>query len=98
MVIISTKEMYVTRSVSLPISVLNQIQEECDISGIPSSKMILILVRIGLSERMEERKRDEPNKIMATVIRNAVMGQIEESNEEEQKENMERMLNAKPIG
>jgi hypothetical protein len=78
-------------------SVLNQIQEECDLSGIPSSKMILILIRIGLSERMQEREKNESNEILATTFKNAVMHQIGEANEESEKENMERMLNAKPV-
>ena len=74
----------------MPVSILNQIQEECDINGITSSKMIISLLRIGLSERMAERAREDESP------KEIVIKECSAELSEKEQAQMDKLLSAEP--
>ena len=67
MVSTNVKDMVIQKSVSLPMSVMEAIQEECEISNFAFSRALVILISIGISERNAERCRDAEEKRLQEI-------------------------------
>ena len=85
--------MSVTRNISLPLSVMTWIQEESENTGMPTAKILLTLVRIGISEKMHEAAR-EREACKDTIIPTREV-QINDCIPEKESAEIDRLLSAK---
>jgi hypothetical protein len=56
-----SRDMTVTKTVSMPLSLLEEIMDECDIMQKDFSNTLTTLTKLGILYRRDQRVRDEEN-------------------------------------
>ena len=80
----------IQKTISMPVSILNWANEESERTGIPVSKILVIIMKIGKAERDNEKFMDEKTK-KELIIKETP----KEITPEEQAE-MDKILDAEP--
>jgi hypothetical protein len=80
----------IQKTISMPVSILNWANEESERTGIPVSKILVIIMKIGKAERDHEKFMDEETKKELTIKETP-----KEITPEEQAE-MDKILDAEP--
>jgi len=80
----------IQKTISMPVSILNWANEESERTGIPVSKILVIIMKIGKAERDNEKFMDEETK-KELIIKETP----KEITPEEQAE-MDKILDAEP--
>ena len=80
----------IQKTISMPVSILNWANEESERTGIPVSKILVIIMKIGKAERGNEKFMDEETK-KELIIKETP----KEITPEEQAE-MDKILDAEP--
>jgi len=80
----------IQKTISMPVSILNWASEESERTGIPVSKILVIIMKIGKAERGNEKFMDEETK-KELIIKETP----KEITPEEQAE-MDKILDAEP--
>ena len=80
----------IQKTISMPVSILNWANEESERTGIPVSKILVIIMKIGKVERDNEKFMDEETK-KELIIKETP----KEITPEEQAE-MDKLLDAEP--
>ena len=80
----------IQKTISMPVSILNWANEESERTGIPVSKILVIIMKIGKAERGNEKFMDEETK-KELIIKETP----KEITPEEQAE-MDKLLDAEP--
>ena len=80
----------IQKTISMPVSILNWANEESERTGIPVSKILVIIMKIGIAERDNEKFMDEKTK-KELIIKETP----KEITPEEQAE-MDKILDAEP--
>lgn len=80
----------IQKTISMPVSILNWANEESERTGIPVSKILVIIMKIGKAERNNEKFMDEDTKKELIIKETPKVISPEEQAE------MDKLLDAEP--